>query len=290
MGLIYSNDADGRITWPSLLVPTGRQPLDNRTVVQSESDLQVSTTFKNKAYVGMLVYVTQTNSFWVLKDEANNTWTQLPTLDNLDSLSKAFQFKGVASAIDSDNCTLTIGSALDSNDKAMTVIKQVTDVEGDLYYGWSSDTTIQYWTRGKLENGVTTYTLTEKTDVASFVYNNATYYYSQESRTVDGTTFYEFLSVDGDAYWTTTTTNGQNQNIYAAPAGIQVATVTIKTTDHVYWAVESDSVSGITGTSETETASDSNIGWVYQLGENEYASNGKIWVQLGNPREDWIII
>lgn len=289
MGLIYSNDADGRITWPSLLVPTGRQPLDNRTVVQSENDLQVTTTFKNKAYVGMLVYVTDTNSFWVLKDEGNNTWTQLPTLDNLDSLSKAFQFKGVASAIDSDNCTLTTGNATDSSNNAMTVIKQVTDVEGDLYYGWSSGTTVMYWTRGKLENGVTTYTLTEKTNIASFVYNNATYYYSQEKRTVDGTDYYEYLNVDGDAYWTKTVSSGST-DIYAAPGGINVTTVTIQTTDHVYWATESGSVSGITGAADTTTASASNIGWVYQLGENEYASNGSIWVQLGSPREDWIVI
>lgn len=171
----------------------------------------------------------------------------------------------------------------------MTVIKQVTDVEGDLYYCWSSGDTVTYWTRGKLENGVTTYTLTEKTNVASFVYNNATYYYSQESQTANNTTYYEFLSIDGDAYWTQTT-NNESTSIYAAPGGINVATVTIQSAAHVYWATESGLVSGITGASGIETASESNIGWVFQLGENEYASNGKIWVQLGNPREDWIVI
>jgi hypothetical protein len=43
-------------------------------------------------------------------------------------------------------------------------------------------------------------------------------------------------------------------------------------------------------TSESIPASPDNSGHVYQIGENEYASNGQIWVKLGSPVEDWIIL
>lgn len=33
-----------------------------------------------------------------------------------------------------------------------------------------------------------------------------------------------------------------------------------------------------------------NAGHVYQIQENEYASNGSIWVKLGSPVEDWVIL
>jgi hypothetical protein len=47
-------------------------------------------------------------------------------------------------------------------------------------------------------------------------------------------------------------------------------------------------VSGSTGT--VVVASDKNNGWVYQLNEDEYASNGYIWVQLGSADQEWVII
>ena len=43
-------------------------------------------------------------------------------------------------------------------------------------------------------------------------------------------------------------------------------------------------------TGSTVTAGDSNNGWVYQIDEDEYASNGMIWVQLGSAENEWIII
>jgi hypothetical protein len=33
-----------------------------------------------------------------------------------------------------------------------------------------------------------------------------------------------------------------------------------------------------------------NTGHVYQIIENEYASNGTIWVKLGAPTENWIVL
>ena len=40
----------------------------------------------------------------------------------------------------------------------------------------------------------------------------------------------------------------------------------------------------------TILAAPANAGHVYQIQENEYASNGSIWVKLGSPVEDWIIL
>lgn len=290
-------------------------PIDARTVVDYKEDLISEKSWANYSqYKGLITYVKNTNEFYALtgdtakslieitssttndaKNDAYAQWTQLPTLDNLDSLSKAFQFKGVASAIDSDNCTLTTGNATNSSGKAMEVIKQVTDVEGDLYYGWSSDSTnVTYWTRGKLENGVTAYRLELYSGATSFEYNNTTYYLTGDTKSVTvgttTTTYFEFLSIDGDAYWATASSANKSAKISTTPGGTEVTTVTIASAKDVYWATESGTVSSITGASGTETASKFNIGHVYQLGENEYASNGKIWVQLGNPREDWIVI
>jgi hypothetical protein len=33
-----------------------------------------------------------------------------------------------------------------------------------------------------------------------------------------------------------------------------------------------------------------NTGHVYQIIEDEYASNGTIWVKLGAPTENWIVL
>ena len=40
----------------------------------------------------------------------------------------------------------------------------------------------------------------------------------------------------------------------------------------------------------TITANSENNGHVYQIGEEEYASNGLMWVQLGTPKSNWITI
>lgn len=37
-------------------------------------------------------------------------------------------------------------------------------------------------------------------------------------------------------------------------------------------------------------AENGNNGWVYQISDDEYASNGLIWVQLGSPDNEWVII
>lgn len=37
-------------------------------------------------------------------------------------------------------------------------------------------------------------------------------------------------------------------------------------------------------------ANDNNNGWVYQIGEDEFASNGLIWVKLGSAESNWIVI
>ena len=62
---------------------------------------------------------------------------------------------------------------------------------------------------------------------------------------------------------------------------------------HVYNAytfTESIYPVSITHSHTVIPASSDNSGHVYQIGENEYASNGQIWVKLGSPVEDWIIL
>ena len=46
----------------------------------------------------------------------------------------------------------------------------------------------------------------------------------------------------------------------------------------------------ITSDISTIDANSENNGHVYQLGEEEYASNGNMWIQLGSPKTDWIVL
>lgn len=284
MALKYNSENSATVLWPYAFAPNGKLPIDNRSVVDSVDDLNISTTFSKKSYVGMLVYVIQANSYYVLTSEntETGTWTQLPTLDNLDSLSKAFTFQGVAQAIDPDNCTLTLTGAKSASGEFYKVIKSLTDIEGDLYYGWGTSTEIEFWTRGQLENGVMSYTKTDY-NVEYFQFDGEVYYDGEEG-SPDGTKL-KCMSVSGDVLWV-----DSDKNIYVLSTDTtSIASAEWKQGD-AYTFKENARVTGVTGTATLEQAADHNKGHVYQLGEEEYASNGTIWVKLGSPKEDWIVI
>ena len=61
------------INFASAIKPTGAQPLDDRTVVQSFADLLADDTFGLAKYNGMLVAVVEDGQVYMLKDAANST-------------------------------------------------------------------------------------------------------------------------------------------------------------------------------------------------------------------------
>ena len=64
---------NGMINFASAIKPTGAQPLDDRTVVQSFADLLADETFGLAKYNGMLVAVIEDEQVYMLKDAANST-------------------------------------------------------------------------------------------------------------------------------------------------------------------------------------------------------------------------
>lgn len=64
---------NGMINFASAIKPTGAQPLDDRTVVQSFADLLADDTFGLAKYNGMLVAVVEDEQVYMLKDATNST-------------------------------------------------------------------------------------------------------------------------------------------------------------------------------------------------------------------------
>ena len=272
-----------------MFVPTGAQPLDNRTVVEDDTDLDISTTFVNRYYIGMLVYVTNKASYYVLTDDKGSkkgVWTQIPTLTNLDSLSKAFHFKGTASDIDSDNCTITIGTYTIYGTAAKNTSTAI-DIFGDYYYQWTCGSNT-LWVRGpKLYTGQTTYSGSKADNVTVYVYNDSKYYPTGDY--VDSeNTIQIYINVDGDYIYV------KDNITYLDQTCSTTITTTSEPNQHVWMFTEATATVPTVAKSVADggliTASEINTGHVYQIGENEYASNGKLWVQLGSPKDNWIIL
>ena len=224
-----------------------------------------------------------------LIDKVNTYWTKIPSQTDLETNKKdLFSFQGVASAIDADHCTLTIGNPTLSN-VTYKVWTYRVDVEGDTYMFWAdasakTQPTIGYWLRDPFQNGSMTYTLSSsKANI--LIYNSENYY--ETGTVVNDRT--QYLSLDGKDIWV----NGSD--VYeTSDSTTPLTTQSGKAETHdVYFFTEATKLTGVTqasGTGNAVQASPSNKGHVYQLGEEEYASNGTIWVQLGSPKEDWIVI
>lgn len=286
MGLIYGTSSSGSVVWPLVFTPNGMQPVDNRTVVQSESDLNIHTTFDLKYYLGMQVYVQDTKTLYILTGTTGNgVWTKLPSQEDLQKALDAnkkelFTFKGVASAIDEDRCTITVGYAMDGDDNKYTIKQQAYDILKETMYGWESETNNNvYWTHESTGTLSPVYIKGNKTKVTCLIYQGDVYYLKSAN-------VYE--SLDGDFLY-------QSEGKYYLDEKHQqeVTSVTTETYDgYVFTKVADDDVKLELKTPDDggQTANSDNIGHVYQIGEEEYASNGSIWVQLGSPKEDWIVI
>lgn len=60
---------NGMIPFASAINPTGAQPLDDRFVVQSYSDLTNASTFGTAVYVGMFVSVIDDQKIYILTNK-----------------------------------------------------------------------------------------------------------------------------------------------------------------------------------------------------------------------------
>lgn len=320
---------------------TTNVPLDNRVVVYNRVSLVTIDTWTKYDFIypGLICCVLSTQEIYVFKgyndstrkrdfysktdildketqdlkstyadnsdtvvSKVNTYWTKIPSQTDLETNKKdLFSFQGVASAIDADHCTLTIGPAsrgTTTSGYSFSVSDYKVDIEGDTYFYWSSTAKgapTGVWTRGDFANGTKTYTKSQFT-ANIFVYGGETYYETGETAIVQNVERTKYLTLDGDILWVDT-----DNYIYETSASttkVQTDAVTLdRDSEVVFFTEDKTTLSDVLNSGKAEKATNgngsdikSNKGHVYQLGEEEYASNGTIWVQLGSPKEDWIVI
>ncbi len=286
--------------WPSILGVKTNAPLDTRQVVQTVSDLTSAFT-DTTVYNTMVVGVEAESSVYVLTNKNNwksvSAWKKLASDSDVSSLAGVFQFKGLAEAVSPDLSYIVTCQEYEGD--ALSPIGTAADFEGDVYYGWQiSDQ--QIWTDSLVLNSASTqYTRGEGAVVKCVVYNDVCYFTTEQE--IDGKTILEAISGHQIKVDTTDLSNPAPDRInvydgeivgdgyileytaYSFTPILDNATVSVYHAHIIIYA--SDGTKVVDGTTIPD-----NSGHVYQIGENEYASNGQIWVKLGAPVEDWIII
>lgn len=302
-------------------------PLDGRTVAEYKQDLidkDVWATDKAYQYIGMPVYVQEDQSIYVLKEkidyenlldfsnpqslpseeqknELYKAWKKLASASDVESLSGVFQFKGVAEAINQDQSIITthkVATTVVTDEKGNVItpseplycVTTAYEFDMDVYYGWGTSLNdIRFWTdTTTVNNNTYQYDKGAEKSVTAYEFNGELYYPIDSTvapTAADPVTQYE--SVDGRIIYITEAGEVYD-NDQAAGGPIGDATPIAYT--GCDFSVKSSIALEENTTSETIAASPDNSGHVYQIGENEYASNGQIWVKLGSPVEDWIIL
>ena len=307
----------------AMIFQTGA-PLDDRFVVRDKAALISESAFTSIGYLyqGLVCTDRSTGDTYILTDapsasnnflkkdawfqdkteaaiisEIEKHWKKLAfaadVSNSLDKLTGVFQFKGVAESINAAQTILTLSSASvtkGSNTYAATC--QITGYEYDMdvYYGWGEDSSsILFWTDAPtLTASSVQYAATMLSSVQKLVLNGEDYY------PVDGTV----PAAGGLTPWE----NVAGKVIYCNdPSAVysqddedsdyllgEAKLVTYEAYDFVPLS-DADKYTVTTDSSATVAAA-GNTGHVYQIVENEYASNGNIWVKLGAPTEDWIVL
>lgn len=275
-------------------------PLDLSQNHASENALKTYATTDVTAYVGQLVNVVDTNGnlkdSYIIKDKAGNL-KKLVSDSDLSGLSGIFHFAGLAEAVSPDLSYIVTCQEYEGD--ALSPIGTAADLEGDIYYGWQINGQ-QIWTDSLILNSASTqYTRGEEEVIKCVVYNDI-YYFTTEQVT-DDKTILESISghqikvrtseleataldrvdvydgeIIGDGYMIEYTA-------YSFTPKANNDTVDVSHAHTIIYASDGTKV-------VDDTTIPNNSGHVYQIGENEYASNGQIWVKLGSPVEDWIIL
>lgn len=307
-------------------------PLDDRFVVRSKYALISKSAFTNQQYLyqGMVVsdrstgeayilktdpYGTETilqeDSFFVNNNEnyidstINKHWKKLASdsdLQNIKSVvSGIFQFKGIATAIDPDHTSLTIGQGtININGEDLPLISWGTfsrNIFNQVMYAWGTEQGILIYTEDPYisdYNSKSQKFYIESGEMTSQYITVFDTIYVNNQNTVN--VFDEWIDSQGNLIYTKTDPDDSNiLDIYPTsnPDGTVIAYV--EPINYTYHNFEEDSTfyDNYTWTVDNlhqEDANSENNGHVYQIGEEEYASNGNMWVQLGSPKTDWIVL
>lgn len=269
-------------------------PLDLSQNHASETELKTYAKDNVTAYVGQLVNVIDSNGnlkdSYIIKDKAGNL-KKLASDSDLSGLSGVFKFKGVAEAINQDQSILTIKllktqEITDENGKVTTpseplyCVTSAYEFDMDVYYGWGTSLDdIRFWTdTTAVTSSTSQYDKGEQLLVTAYEFNNKLYY---PTETKD-----KYESVDGEVVYIKENKAYQTSDFQTILGNVKA----VSYDGYDFKEKLSKLLLEANTTSESIPASPDNSGHVYQIGENEYASNGQIWVKLGSPVEDWIIL
>lgn len=283
--------------WPSILGVKTNAPLDTRQVVQTVADLTSAFT-DTTVYNTMVVGVEADSSIYVLTNKNNwkttSAWKKLASSDSVEGLSGVFTFKGVAESINEAQTILTLSSATATKGSNTYTVKCQTigyEYDMDIYYGWGEAAgSILFWTdTPTLTSTSTQYGATLQTTVKKLILNGEDYYIADSTvPTGDGLSQWENIS-GKVVYCNETTSKVYSEDQEDADYELGVAEiVTYEAYDFALLSA-SDKYT-VSSVASATVAAEGNAGHVYQIIENEYASNGTIWVKLGAPIEDWIVL
>lgn len=287
----------------SSFYPSGQAPLDVRSIVDSFSSIKNSldafktSTGDDTSYIGMMVTAYDSGNVYVLTSKNPITWKEIGT--DLSKLSGVFQFKGVAESVSPDLSYVvvceTTAAQEGGTENQLVPIGTAEDLGGKLYYGWSAENT-DFWANSTTLKSTTIIYDRSEITIVGVEWNNSTYYPESEVQSIadQGTILVDInnnkIIVSGLDYYNTdpiTVYPYDEDGMYSESNPLGQGEF-IKYT--AYQFTEKESNYSTANEYTVITASSNNSGHVYQIGENEYASNGQIWVKLGSPVEDWIIL
>lgn len=301
-------------------------PLDDRVALKVPASLISSDALgsKNYVYPAMTCTIESTGDIYILKNKSalnlyttsainamsdtelqeaiDAAWIRVPNSEDISNLRTSltqsmqtlagvFQFKGVAHSIDPDNTTITVNSG------SKTVSGTTTsgyvcngfyyDMSHDPFYEWKKDSDTVY------VNGTKVYTKSANESTVWYVDYQSTRYYAKD---IVSNKVTSFQSLDGGIIYPAG--DGINSatatNFYSDETTKDATTLLASLTPQSYSAYVFTEVSGasFSGTAISPAEAKNTTGWVYQIGEKEYASNGLIWVELGSPKDEitWLVI
>lgn len=238
------------------------------------------------------------------------------------NLGPVFKFKGVAKEISTDQKVITIDTV------NYTPINEAESIDitclgfergfPDEYYAWgvidasNNITTYFYSNTQEVDQNTTQYKRTDEEVSIFYAYETERtgkrYYFDghvaneDASASVDSSVMWKFSDEDDISHIYCVADGGAEEptidaslvTFYLDPDTSEpvYARLNIEHFDAVIFEEMDPSECGTinSSTGSSVEANDSNNGWVYQIGKDEYASNGLIWVKLGSAENDWLVI
>lgn len=227
---------------------------------------------------------------------------------SIKNLGPVFSFKGVGTYIDPDQTTITLGSGHISGTVGVLdnpifgcYGTQYGSTDGGktftMMYGWGNSAELFFWTKEMITSdnhiNIIQYTRSDEESKSNEYIEIGEDRYFAAMRN-DEIKSIIWKNTSGDTLYTyPNDTDSSKVDVYATSSKSNPLAVGIdvKTFNYYNFTKIPTQYTLVLDTDiKIETASKDNNGDVYQIEEEEYASNGNMWVQLGSPKNKWIVL